>query len=238
MKAIETTPKLVEQVYKVLLGEISGGTLQPGARIIQEQLAKELGVSRQPIQQALALLRSQGVLVDAPGRGLLVAPLDPDYVRNMYDMRAVIEGLACRRAAELAGKNAKTKGHALIKAGLKAVSNHSFREMIAADMAFHHYIYQLAENPLIPLSMESHWLNTQRVMGEVLKSEEQPRNVWNQHEAMLEAIVEGDGATAELMGRQHITQAADFMIERLLENMVNAAKQEETPTGKRRLMRA
>lgn len=112
MKAIETTPKLVEQVYKVLLGEISGGTLRSGSRIIQEQLAKELGVSRQPIQQALALLRSQGVLVDAPGRGLLVATLDPDYVRNMYDMRAVIEGLACRRAAELNSKNAKVKGHA------------------------------------------------------------------------------------------------------------------------------
>lgn len=238
MKAIETTPKLVEQVYKVLLGEISGGNLQPGARIIQEQLAKELGVSRQPIQQALTLLRSQGVLIDAPGRGLLVAPLDPDYVRNMYDMRAVIEGLACRRAAELSGKNAKVKGLALIKAGLKAVSNHSFREMIAADMAFHHYIYHLAENPLIPPAMESHWLNTQRVMGEVLKSEEQPRNVWSQHEAMLEAIVEGDGEAAERMGREHITQAANFMIERLLENMANSAAQEDAVKGKRKLMRA
>lgn len=238
MKAIETTPKLVEQVYKVLLGEISGGNLRSGSRIIQEQLAKELGVSRQPIQQALALLRSQGVLVDAPGRGLLVAPLDPDYVRNMYDMRAVIEGLACRRAAERNGKNAKTKGQTLIKAGLKAVSNHSFREMIAADMAFHHFIYHLADNPLIPPAMESHWLNTQRVMGEVLKSEEQPRNVWTQHEAMLEAIVEGDGATAERLGREHITQAADFMIERLLENMAKNPAVEDMPIGKSKLMRA
>lgn len=238
MKAIETTPKLVEQVYKVLLGEISGGNLRSGSRIIQEQLAKELGVSRQPIQQALALLRSQGVLVDAPGRGLLVAPLDPDYVRNMYDMRAVIEGLACRRAAERNGKNAKTKGQALIKAGLKAVSNHSFREMIAADMAFHHFIYHLADNPLIPPAMESHWLNTQRVMGEVLKSEEQPRNVWTQHEAMLEAIVEGDGATAERLGREHITQAADFMIERLLENMAKNPPEEDMPIRKSKLMRA
>lgn len=238
MKAIETTPKLVEQVYKVLLGEISGGTLRSGSRIIQEQLAKELGVSRQPIQQALALLRNQGVLVDAPGRGLLVAPLDPNYVRNMYDMRAVIEGLACRRAAELNSKNAKIKGHALIKAGLKAVSNHSFREMIAADMAFHHFIYHLAENPLIPPAMESHWLNTQRVMGEVLKSDEQPRNVWSQHEAMLETIVEGDGIAAERLGREHITQAADFMIARLMENMANNPAQEEAPAGKRKLMRA
>ncbi len=55
-------------------------------------------MSRQPVQQALALLRS--VLHDAPGRGLLVAPLDPTHVQHMYDGRAAIEGLAARRAAE------------------------------------------------------------------------------------------------------------------------------------------
>ena len=62
MKAIESTPKLVEQVTKAILEEISGGKFRPGTRIIQEQIAKELGVSRQPIQQALLLLRNQGTV--------------------------------------------------------------------------------------------------------------------------------------------------------------------------------
>ena len=83
MKLLETQPKLVEQVFDAILEEITSGRLRPGARVIQEQLAKELGVSRQPVQQALLLLRNQGVLQDAPGRGLQVAPLDLDYVRNM-----------------------------------------------------------------------------------------------------------------------------------------------------------
>ncbi|NMG45277.1 FCD domain-containing protein [Aromatoleum toluvorans] len=218
MKILETQPKLVEQVHKAILEEISGGRLRPGSRIIQEQIAKELGVSRQPVQQALALLRSQGVLRDAPGRGLLVAPLDVRYVRNMYDMRAVIEGLACRRAAELNAKKAKAKGPALIRAGRKAVAAGSYNDMISADMAFHHFIYALSENPFIAPAMEAHWTNTQRVMGEVLTNDEQPRNVWGQHEAMLDAIAAGDAQTAEMLGRQHISQAADFMIERLLES--------------------
>ena len=55
---------------------------------------------------------------------------------------------------------------------------------------------------------------------------------------MLEAIVEGDGEAAERMGREHITQAANFMIERLLENMANSAAQEDAVKGKRKLMRA
>lgn len=217
MKAIESTPKLVEQVTKAILEEISGGKFRPGTRIIQEQIAKELGVSRQPIQQALLLLRNQGILQDAPGRGLLVAPLDLDYVRNMYDMRAVIEGLACRRAAEINAKAAKSKGPALIRAGRKAVASNSVPEMIAADMAFHMFIYELSENPLISPAMETHWSSTQRVMGEVLMKDQQPRNIWDQHEAMLEAIIAGDGPTAELRGRQHISEAADFMIRRLRE---------------------
>ena len=99
MKALVLTPNLVEQVRDAILGEIASGQLAPGERIIQEQIAKTLGVSRQPVQQALLLLRNQGVLCDAPGRGLVVAPLEPDQVRHMYAMRAVIEGLACRLAA-------------------------------------------------------------------------------------------------------------------------------------------
>lgn len=215
MKLLETKPKLVERVHKAILTEIATGKLPAGARIIQEQIAKKLGVSRQPVQQALLLLRNQGVLHDAPGRGLLVAALDLDYMRTMYDLRAVIEGLACRKAAELNAKQAKAKGSTFIRTGRKAVSSGSVSAMIAADMAFHDFIYTLSENPLIAPAMETHWTHAQRVMGEVLRRDEQPRNIWNQHEAILKAIINGDGQKAEALARQHISQAADFMIQRL-----------------------
>ena len=97
MKTLQAAPSLVEQVHAAILSEIASGQLPPGSRIIQEQLAQELGVSRQPIQQALTLLRQQGVLQDAPGRGLQVAPLDLEHVRHMYDVRAVIEGPFARQ---------------------------------------------------------------------------------------------------------------------------------------------
>ena len=96
MKTISLQPNLVDQVKDALLEEITSGKLSPGERIIQEQIALALGVSRQPVQQALLLLRNQGVLKDAGGRGLIVAPLDADHVAHIYEMRAVIEGLACR----------------------------------------------------------------------------------------------------------------------------------------------
>lgn len=215
MKVLELQPKLVEQVHSAILAEIASGELLPGARIIQEQLAQELGVSRQPVQQALALLRKQGVLRDAPGRGLIVAPLDLDHVEAMYDMRAVIEGLACRKAAENNAETARSKGPALIRAGREAVAGGSVSAMIAADIAFHDFVYKLSENPLIAPAMEMHWTYTQRVMGEVLMRDEKPRDIWDQHEAIMEAIAAGDGGKAEQLARSHILQAASFMIARL-----------------------
>ena len=86
MKTLVGQPGLVQQVQDAILAEIASGKLPPGARIIQEQIAQELGVSRQPVQQALVVLRNLRVLQDAPGRGLLVAPPRsgprPQHVRH------------------------------------------------------------------------------------------------------------------------------------------------------------
>jgi len=208
-------PKLVELVQDAILAEIAAGKLAPGERIVQEQIAKDLGVPRQPVQQALQVLRSMGVLCEAADRGLLVAPLDLEHVRNMYDMRAVIEGLAFRKAAERNASRAASEGPALIAAGRRAVARGAVADMIEADVAFHDFIYELSGNPLVAPAMDAHWTNTQRVMGEVLLRDETPRDVWDQHEALLAAVAAGDGPAAERLARHHVDQAADFMIARL-----------------------
>jgi len=215
MKELSATPTVVDRVYQAIITEISEGKFSPGSRIIQEQIAQKLGVSRQPVQQALLLLRNQGVLQSAPGRGLIVAPIDLDYVKNLYDIRAVVEGLACALAAKENSALAAKQGPKLIKNGFNAVKSGSVANMIAADMKFHELIYSLSGNPLIQLEMDAHWIQTQRVMGEVLMRDETPRNIWNQHELILDAIIKGDAADAERLAREHITTAAKFMIQRM-----------------------
>ncbi len=215
MKPLVLQPNLVEQVRDAILQEVGGGAIEPGGRIIQEQIAQALGVSRQPVQQALALLRNQGVLIDAPGRGLIVAPLEPDHVQQMYDIRAVIEGLACRRAAELNAERAGRQGGALIDAGRKAVRSRAVPRMIKADLRFHQFLYELSGNPLILPALESYLTLTQRVMGEVLLRDEKPRDIWDQHERILAAVAAGDGDRAEALVRAHLLDAASFMVARL-----------------------
>ncbi len=215
MKALAIQPNLAQQVHDALLVEIAAGRLAPGSRLVQDQVARQLGVSRQPVQQALLLLRKQGVLRDAPGRGLEVTPIDPDEVQHMYDIRAVIEGLAARLAAQTNAERAGRLGPALIDAGRKAVAAASVPKMVAADTKFHEFIYSLGGNPLVAPFMAPHWTATQRVMGEVLLRDEKPRDIWDQHDEILQAIVAGDAQRAELCARRHISQAAGFMVARL-----------------------
>ena len=230
MKAISPTPNLVEQVRDALLSEIASGQLKPGERIIQEQIAQALGVSRQPVQQALMLLRNQGVLREAGGRGLIVTPLDPNHVHHVYQIRAAIEGLACRLAAENQADQARKQGSALIEAGRKAVASGQVPKMIAADIRFHEFLYGLAGNPLIAPAMDMHLTYTQRAMGEVLVQDQSPRDIWDQHAAILEAIASGDAGHAEQLAREHLMQASGFMVSRLKELAASAEAGSEDKT--------
>ncbi len=215
MKAIANQPNLVDQVKDALLAEIASGKMSPGERIIQEQIALVLGVSRQPVQQALLLLRNQGVLKDAPGRGLIVAPLDADHVAHIYELRAAIEGMACRLASGRITDQTLKQGSAIIELGRKAVASGAITKMIAADIKFHEFLYSLSGNPLIGPAMATHLTYTQRVMGEVLIEDQEPRDIWDQHAKILDAIGKGKADLAEKLAQEHLTHASQFMVSRL-----------------------
>jgi DNA-binding GntR family transcriptional regulator len=206
---------LVDQVKDALLAEIASGKISQGERIIQEQIAHALGVSRQPVQQALLLLRNQGVLKDAPGRGLVVAPLDADHVAHIYDMRTAIEGMACRLAANNISEQTLKQGVAILEVGRKAVASGSIPKMIAADIRFHEFLYSLSGNPLIGPAMAPHLTYTQRVMGEVLIEDQEPRDIWDQHAKILDAIGKGKADLAEKLAKEHLIHASHFMVSRL-----------------------
>src|SRR5580698_7969223 len=112
MPPIQPHPTLVEQVVNAIVSEIVAGDLPSNARLIQDDLARAYGVSRQPVQQALLLLRDRGMVREAPGRGLIVSPLDGEFVRNLYEVRALLDGLAARLAAENGADRARTEGPA------------------------------------------------------------------------------------------------------------------------------
>lgn len=236
MKPLPPQPTLVDQVYEAILSEISAGRFGNESRLRQEELAELLGVSRQPVQQALLLLRSHGILRDAPGRGLMVAPLEAEFVRNLYEVRGVLDGLASRKAAERGAAAAQSDGPAYIARGREAVASRSIPKMIAADMDFHFFLYGLSRNPLVAETTSPHWSYLRRVMGEVLLHGETPGDIWDQHELILEAVIAADPEGAERLARAHIAEAADTLGERLAQ--LSATPSTAPPPARRARMRA
>src|SRR5882757_2914246 len=121
MPNVQPQPTLVEQVVNAIVSEIVDGELPSNSRLIQDELARAYGVSRQPVQQALLLLRNGGLVQEAPGRGLIVSPLDVGFVRNLFEIRAMLDGLAARLAAERGAARASSEGPAYLAAGHAAV---------------------------------------------------------------------------------------------------------------------
>lgn len=211
---LETAPDLVDQVYRALLDAISAGALAPGQRITQEELAERLAVSRQPVMQALRLLKRDGFVQDAPlagnagrCRGLQVTPLDPAWIAQVYEVRGALDTLAARLAAE-------RRAHldpALIEQGRQAVDAGDIKAMIDADLAFHRALYQASANPLIEQSALLHWHHIRRAMGEALQHDGLRTPVWDEHTAIAQAVAQGDAEHAEALMREHSHQASLYL---------------------------
>lgn len=209
-------PDLVDQVYRSLLDAISSGVLAPGERITQEDIAQRLAVSRQPVLQALRLLKKDGFVLDAPGRGVLVAPLDADWMVKIYQVRGALDGLAARlAAARRARLDAK-----LIERGRRAARGRSVQAMIDADVAFHEAIYAASGNPLIAQSADPHWRHLRRAMGAVLQAEPQRESLWDEHAAIAEAIAAGDADRAVRLSEEHGAQASAMLAQRLAQRFI------------------
>jgi DNA-binding GntR family transcriptional regulator len=200
---IETSPDLVEQVHTRLLEAICDGSLEAGARLTQEELAETLNVSRQPVLQALRILKNDGFVMDTGRRGLVVAPLEAAMIGRIYEVRSALDGLAARLAAERGARI----DVAVVEAGRKAARGGNLAAMIDADMAFHQAIYDASGNPLIFESAGRHWQHIRRAMGAVLRSLGSRAVVWDEHAAILKAINGGDAARAERLARGHGEQA-------------------------------
>src|SRR4051794_1835119 len=208
MASVQPAPTIVEQVYRTILDAICDGRLAPGERLTQESVAQKLSVSRQPVGQALLLLKQQKFVSEAGRRGLMVAPLDRDFMRSIYELRLGIEPLAAALAARHASADDIARGQRMIIAGKEAVGHNSIAELIAADMEFHMYLYELSRNRLFVELMQELWNHLRRAMREGLQHREYRKAIWVEHGDILRAISLRDAAAAAALVRAHLSQAA------------------------------
>jgi DNA-binding GntR family transcriptional regulator len=218
--ALTASPDLIDQVHDRLLAAVVDGTLAPGARVTQESVAARLGVSRQPVSHALQLLKRRGLLIEHGKRGLVVAPLDAQRIRDLYQVRGSLEALvaelAARRAAsgKLTERERRTAQEELVK-GANLSADAAIVDLVAADVNFHSALHVMSGNTAISETISDQWPHFMRSMGSVLTEPKIRQRVWSEHALVLAAVLEGKPDKAATLMRHHVAGAGEDTARRL-----------------------
>ncbi len=193
--------KLGQQIYEVLEGMIHNRRFQPGGRLNIEQIAKELGVSRTPVWEAVAQLEREGLVTSVPHRGVYMAVLTHQDAQDLYELRQVTEALAARRAVLHLDDVALARMEASLSAQHEAVAANDVVAYSSLDFAFHGIVYEHCNNPHL------------REVLALIKKKMRPFNIhiepilpslYEDHVELVAALKTHNGDQAEAVTIRHI----------------------------------
>ena len=198
---------VVDQVYSATRARIMDGTLPRGARIHQEDLADELGVSRTPVREALRRLAAEGLVEMRTNRGARVADVGRDDMNAAYEARLVIEPGAARLAAQRPAASPVARMRSAVVAQRRAIPNVS--RSFEANREFHLALVEASGNPFLLQLAERLWVTR---IGEAIyeRQSETPERMGrdaDEHEQILLAVEAGNGRRAESLTRRHLSDA-------------------------------
>jgi DNA-binding GntR family transcriptional regulator len=205
-----THENLDHKVYKTLKALILGQKLSPGAKIHQEKLADDLGVSRTPVVNALKKLEQERLIVAVPRKGFYVRRFSPEEMIRIFELREVLEGLAARRAAEriTGGQLLKLQG---FFQGLKVSDQAREVERYAEeDRRFHNFLIEIGGDEILSGILEMYNLITSSYLvgfrGGLVRP---PQETLSEHLAIIGAIHRQDAEKAEQAVRIHLRRSRE-----------------------------
>jgi DNA-binding GntR family transcriptional regulator len=202
---------LRDRAYDDIRKAILTGALRPGERIKERDVAAQMGISTTPVKEALRRLEQDGLVVSQPRRGAVVGPLVLTPPEEILAVRAHLEGLAARFAAEKMGANDKQALLADLD-DLEALSRETDDgETVAeATNAFHHSIRDGADNVFLDRFLDTLAPFDRTIRVRSTLDPDEAKVDTREHRAMVEAIVAGDGETAERVMHEHIHRVIAF----------------------------
>lgn len=222
--ALEGSRSGPSRVFERLRRMIVEGEYGPEERLIEEQVAERLGVSRTPVRQALTMLEAEGLVEIQPNKGAMVCSFSVEDVMEVYDLRAVLEGHATRHASGKidAGQLARLEELATEMEGLSgryADRGEEIRRLVVLNNEFHGTILEASRNRRlgrlvrriveIPLVYKAFFRygSHERVMSN------------HYHRQILKALRDRDPERAEIVMREHVYEGRDFVVRALEEDV-------------------
>jgi DNA-binding GntR family transcriptional regulator len=199
-----------EEIREQLIEDILNGRLTPGARIVETRIAQQFGVSQGPVREALRDLELFGFVVSSPFRGTQVRKITTEELLEIYPIRAALEGVAARAAAQRIDQATLDQLEVLIGAMREAADRDDHRAEADADHNFHHTIVKASANHML----EHVWQTMRLSITTCLTTSITHRSlheIAERHVAVVEALRSGDPDRAEAAVRRHIEEPGEWI---------------------------
>lgn len=202
-----------QAVYSALRKAIFDSTLHAGDRIVEVEVARELGISRAPVREALHRLGQAGLVEHKPRRGWFVTRLSPEDMRDIYNVRAFVEGLAARRVARDGSPQVLAELETLLRKMMASAERKDLDELAAHDVQFHEIIVRKGgSNQLYHIWRLLHpqdWT----IMSVLRLNDVAPTEIAERHRVVVDALASQDPDWAEAVVKRHILGFARQVVE-------------------------
>lgn len=209
---------LRDVVFENLRTAILEGNLKSGQRLMEVQLAEQLGVSRTPIREAIRKLELEGLVVMLPRKGAYVANMSFKDLIDVLEIRASLEGLAASLATERLREEDIVELERVAKEFEISVRETDIDNVLKKDVEFHEKIFLMANNKKLYQLITSLWEQVHRFRVRYVSNYEASLSLVDEHKRILEAIKSGNCELAKKYATEHIELAEQFF----MENTVNS----------------
>lgn len=202
-----------DAVYKALREHIVNGDLESGTRLIQKQIAAELGVSEIPVREAIRQLQAEGLVVVTPHSGAEVASFRPEEIEEALAIRGVLEGFAARTAVRRIAPEMLAELRCILDDMERCVETDDKARYETLNREFHTKLYSLSPYPRLQKMIKEIWYGAERSRSVFKLAPDRLHPSHQEHLAILEALVKGDEARVEELVRLHRSNASRALLE-------------------------
>lgn len=210
---LDTYKPLRELVFEALREAIIDATLPPGERLMEVQLAEELGVSRTPVREAIRKLELEGFVVMIPRKGAYVAGISLKDVADVFEIRAALEGLASGLAAERITEEELEELERLLVRKAEVIEENDLEQLVEVDTMFHDVLYKASRNEKLVQIINNLREQIQRFRTTSLAYPGRMKVALEEHKKIVEAISERNIALAQALAQEHIESAENSMLD-------------------------
>lgn len=215
---LDSYKPLREVVFDSLREAIIGGVLRPGERLMEIQMAEELGVSRTPVREAIRKLELEGFVVMMPRKGAYVAGISLKDIADVFEVRVSLEALASGLAAErITGEELEELERILVRKA-ELITDGNLAAFVESDTQFHDSLYRCSRNQRLIQMLNNLQDEIQRFRSVSLAFPGRMQEALEEHRKIVEAVAERNVSEAQAAAWEHIEKAENSLLEKIRRN--------------------